>query len=252
MEEFESEEEKRIDSLYRSVGNLKKLHEDVAVLEHALIEGDDESKPYSPTFFLYVFFTFNTLYNIDWEASKEKGELVEALGSEEHKIKSLIDFCFPKDNDSDDYFIQSFYPVFTDIVTMRSRGNSAPIHAAMKKILVDNIRVTEAKAGNCRAMYKCLLCNVTGFTSKNMKSLATFIYDVRCNIVHGTKTFEELRNPLQTERITYYSFFLIALQHMLFMYLEYLQNDCFSKASNDFMEKLRGKQWLPFDNHNRR
>ena len=64
MEEFESEEEKRIDSLYHSVAYLKEIHEDISVLEHALIERGEESKPYSPTFFLYVFFSFK-VFNIN-------------------------------------------------------------------------------------------------------------------------------------------------------------------------------------------
>ena len=240
MEEFESEEEKRIDSLYHSVAYLKEIHEDISVLEHALIERGEESKPYSPTFFLYVFFSFNALYNIDWTLSKDIGEQVDAKGGEEDKIKALIDFCF-----SDEYFVDSYYPVFRDIVTMRSPGGSRSIHRSMRSINVDEKRVTASKAGDCQAMYKVLLDSDTGFTSKNVKTLSTFIYDVRCNIVHGTKSFDDLRKPKQAERIVYYSFFLIAIQHMLFMYLEYLQNGSFKKASSQFLELLRAKQWLP-------
>ena len=240
MEEFESEEEKRIDSLYHSVAYLKEIHEDISVLEHALIERGEESKPYSPTFFLYVFFSFNALYNIDWALSKDKGEQVDAQGGEGDKIKALIDFCF-----SDAYFVDSFYPIFRDIVTMRSQGGPKSIHRSMRSIIVDDKRVTDSKAGDCRAMYRALLDSDTGFTNKNVKTLATYVYDVRCNLVHGTKSFSDLRKPQQAERIVYYSFFLIAIQHMLFMYLEYLQNGSYKNASNQFMERLRAKQWLP-------
>ena len=239
MAEQMEEEDARIESVYQASKYLKELLEDVSVLEHALIEEGDEKKPYEPTFFLYIFFSFNTIFNIDWSKSKEEGVIVDAAGKEEDQIKKLIDFCF-----SDNSFAEAFFPSFYSIVTLRAKGDVSSIHQSMKSIIVDNKRIKSGDADNCRSAFRSLLSE-RGFNCRNMKTLATFIYKVRCNLVHGTKTFEDLRKPMQRERILYYSFFLIALQHMLFMRLEDLRNGFFSRRSEDFILKLRSKQWLP-------
>ena len=230
----------RIQNIYDASKYLRKLLEDVSLIEHALIEdGKEETKPYEPTFFLYVFFSFNTLFNIDWSKSIEEGVLVDATGKEEDEIRNFIKFCFPE-NDS---FANLYFPYFYDIVTMRSNGDVKTIVQAMKAIVVDNVNISAAEAGNCRTAFGNLLIK-EGFTYFYAKTLTTFIYKVRCNIVHGTKGFSDLKQPKQRERIVYYSFFLIALQYMLFMRLDYLNNGYFSPERENFISKLRSKSWL--------
>lgn len=232
------EDHGRIKELELSVQNLRDLFEDVAIIEHALIANGQLYRPYEPTFFLYVFFSFNTLYNTFWLHRSQNVDGSNDNGSEENRIKSLIDFCF-----DDDEFVKLFFPMFYDIVTLRANGDIKKITIAMDSIIADDIRIQTSDAGNCKAMYKALLTE-KGFTSRNMKTLATFIYDVRCNIVHGTKSFQDLRGEKQRERIVYYSFFLIALQQMFFMRLEFFFKHSFSVASEEFVNRLRNKQWL--------
>ena len=232
------EDYKRIKELELSVQNLRELFEDVAIIEHALIANGRSYSPYEPTFFLYVFFSFNTLYNTYWPYRDRNKEGDNDKGSEKNRIKSLIDFCF-----DDDEFVKLFYPLFCDIVTLRANGDAKRITDAMDSIFADGIRIKASDAGDCKAMFNALLTE-KGFNSRNMKTLATFIYDVRCNIVHGTKSFQDLRGEKQRERIVYYSFFLIALQQMLFMRLEYFFKHSFSVASEEFINRLRNKQWL--------
>ena len=238
------EEDARIERVYQASKYLRKLHEDVALLEHALFEEDNEkklheNKPYEPTFFLYVFFSFNILYDIDWAKSIEEGELVDATVSDEDRIRDLVNFCFPVEDSFPDLFFSSFY----DIVTLRANGEVKRILRAMDSIIVDNIKINAGHATNCKSDFRNLLTR-KGFTCRNAKDLAKFIYKVRCNLVHGTKTFDDLKNPKQRERILYYSFFLIALQHMLFMRLENRCNGFFNKESDVFISKLRGRHWL--------
>ena len=245
MEELIEEADARIERVYHASKYLRELHEDVAVLEHALFEEDNEkklheNKPYEPTFFLYVFFSFNMLYDIDWTKSVEEGEIVDATVSDEDKIRDLVNFCFPEDDSFPDLFFPSFY----DIVTLRAKGEVSRILRAMDSIIVDNKKITANHATNCKSDFRNLLTR-NGFTCRNAKDLAKFIYKVRCNLVHGTKTFDDLKNPKQRERILYYSFFLIALQHMLFMRLESLCNGFFSKGSDRFISKLHDRHWLP-------
>ena len=224
-----------IEQIFRDAEYLRDLHEDVSFVEHALITGRRRIVPYEPTFFLYVYFTFNTIFSIDWKESATCGELVDSkVFGEVDRIKSLIDFCF-----LDPSFASLYFPTFVEIVTMRFSDNE--ILEALDSIVVDGKKVKAADKGNAITSCKQLFTK-EGFLSKDswhMKTLYSFIYKVRCNIVHGSKSMDLLNEPKQKERILIYSYYLIALQHMLFMFLRDLDKGFWGSKSEHFVQKLR-------------
>ena len=236
MEEFESEEEQRIDRLYHLSSNLKCLHEDVAFYEHALIKARsrEPEKPFIPTFFLYIYFAFNTIYTIDWKRSPQDGHLIEHKKSEERKrINKMISFCF-----SDDTFVDAFFPYFLEIMTMKF--SKEKVIRSLGNIIAEGVEIDEKEKEKAQKACEYILSK-EGFSFQNgrhVKEFSTFIYKVRCNIVHGTK-LTVLADPNQKDRILIYSYFLIAVQHMLFMFLEYKLNGFFGGKSDSFIETLR-------------
>jgi hypothetical protein len=89
-----------------SLNDFYRLHERCIVLRHGVRDVAEwrEWKLYRPSHFVYAFFTFNTLYNVNWAESAERSRVWEWRGkidsdlgkriyeSEEEKINSLVAF----------------------------------------------------------------------------------------------------------------------------------------------------------------
>ena len=85
------------------------------------------------------------------------------------------------------------------------------------------------------------MSNDSEFSERRMKEIISFIYSVRCNIVHGTKTMQHMREEGQRDRIMIYSYLIIALTHMLFMCLEYHSEGYYSESSSSAL--LSNLRW---------
>lgn len=206
--------ESPINQLIEATSDLRMLHEDVCVTEHALYASGHKYMPYEPTFFLYNYFCFNTVFNIDWSASKKSGIIIyHEKKSEKDQIKSLVDVCF-----SDNDFVKSFLPTYRNFITIKYDIPS--IIDAMQLIVPDYVRITKADVGTFQAACKRLLCD-EDVDVRDIKSAYSFIYSIRCNIVHGEKSMRLMMDIEQRKRITTYSCFIIALLHMLFMSFQY-------------------------------
>ena len=234
-----AEEREPIDQLWDAVENIHTLHEHVCETEHALFEGGKPYIPYEPTFFLYNFFCFNIIFNIDWKASADSGEVIEhERGQEKEQIKSLIDFCFPEDTG----FVDAFLPTYRRIVT--HRYDARTILKETQSIVPDGKRINESLKGNFIAACTRVLLD-KHVSVKDVKSIYTFIYDVRCNIVHGTKTMQHMTKTGQRKRITTYSYFIVALIHMLFMRLQREINGYYDESmSESFLEQLSRRDMI--------
>ena len=229
---MEGYEDSQIEQLLKSVDNLRTLHEDVCMIEHAMYEGQKRYMPYEPTYFLYNYFCFNTIFNIDWNQSLQEGDIKEGDSSEEKRIKNLIDFCFDPPG-----FADSFFPTFFEIATVRY--SLSEIDRAMETIFEDDRRIDKTFIATFKSSYKKLLTE-RGFNVRDMKTVFAFIYSVRCNIVHGTKSMLHLQESKQRTWIMVYSFFIIALVHMLFMNLRSRSEGYYSGSmSESFLTRLK-------------
>ena len=75
------------------------------------------------------------------------------------------------------------------------------------------------------------------------RRIVTFIYKIRCNIFHGAKTLKELHNPLQKKRIDIYAVFMIAINQMVFSYIDYLNGIDITYEFDSLRKDLNDKNY---------
>lgn len=59
------------------IRKLNALHEATLRFDHAIKErGQTDWRDFTPSRFIYAFFTFNSIYSFDWETSFERNEAI--------------------------------------------------------------------------------------------------------------------------------------------------------------------------------
>ena len=242
---------------------LKDFHIKTASYKHAIQEVDEKWELFIPTHFVYEFFIFNTLYSIDWEQSLNNAEgIIENLVvkevlpdgkrkyyGEEEKQKLYLDFIF-----NDGSFIKLYNDNFRKLFFLNRQKEN--IKGILERITPDRYQVKKnnnieeksisqikSDRGNvskkvCDGFNKAIkdIINNKPITKEYLNDIITFIYKVRCNIFHGVKCFEELNSGFEREKLAFYSNILIAVNQMLFSYLDYLKNNEEGTEENSFQE----------------
>lgn len=214
-----------MESFKKGLSELEVVHMGAAKLEHATRKGREPWKTFTPTRFVYSYFAFNSLYNVDWNESMRQVKLVmydTENTSEAYRYHSYIDFCF-----QDDDFVLQYGKFFNDYVT--SFYTASEIMDALSHIDVDKVdnggiyskRFIMNFCNACAACFKDSYEN-SHFNKDNCRTLLKFIYQIRCNIFHGAKTLDEMQNKSQQKRIEIYTAIIIAANQMVFSYLSYL------------------------------
>lgn len=218
---------------------LRMVHEGSASLEHAILSGY-KWEPYVPTHFIYAFFSFNTLYNINWTDSLTYGHVRSQPSrmSEQEKIARYLSFCC-KEKD----FLQKYKDFFIRYLTMHH--SPAVIIDELAKIQVDG-RYSNGSVTNPQAILKfrnaCKDCLIRGMFEKEIiERIIEFVYKIRCNVFHGTKTMQDMNNPSQQIRLDIYSSFIVAINQMIFSYLEYKRGDDITANFDYTLKKL---EWV--------
>ena len=151
-----------------------------------------------PTYFIYSFFTFNSIYSIDWEKTKDRTELTYTDYGENLSIKRLLDFCFRDPNKQDLYYLNKFV--------------SSSLQEDFVKQTLDYIKPDKSEIGNVvyqekdnkgiihhpieefkEAFNKFIKTDNPSKT--DCITIALFIYRVRCNLFHGLKLVCQLGDP---------------------------------------------------------
>ena len=202
------------------IKDLHKLHSVTKDFNHIIEYQPGSWKMFEPSKFIYSFFAFNTLYNYNWQETIERKELIpfsiEYDLSESQKFKIMIDFIF-------NYFKQSDSTEFIKII-LRPNKRENPrrkedLLQALDGITPDS-RITESERESFKKEFKKLLETETLLKGKLKNELLRFVYLVRNNIFHGTKTTIEMTKRNQRLRLDIYSSILIATNEMLFKSLE--------------------------------
>ena len=236
-----SYDEKRVEDLEMKLRIYKVIHKESAQRNHGIevpIGGKYEWIDYTPTRFIYSFFTFNTLYNIDWQSSLNKGAvyLFKRNEYDEDKQDAYLDFVF-----SDEDFVASFKKPFIDYLT-----RDVPSTVILEQL--QGIELDKAFNGSIKdkgvitsfqdAMKSLLISKQ--FNIKTIKTILGFVYRIRCNIFHGVKSMEQMRMVSQKERIEIYTRIIIAVNQMCFSYIDYLiDNEHAKKQMNETFSKLK-------------
>lgn len=216
---------------------LETLKRDSANLEHAVYTWDDNLGregwvPFIPTKFIYNFFTFNALCNIDWFSSVEKGIIIEFDSHqgvpESKKIEYYLDFCFS----DTEFWCDSMKKKFCEMVL--GGRTCKEVKDILAKIDLDRNLYGEVNRANGNIFSSSFIADfrkavwdtlTSGDPQEaNIKKIYNFIQKIRCNIFHGIKSITEMQDPDQQDRIEIYSRFLSAANTIVFDYLHFLEN----------------------------
>ena len=230
---------RNLEQLLNATNVLRYIHTECAESEHARQGKDDgEWQPYIPTDFIYSFFTFNTLYNINWAESLNIGKIWSLTkrdyDKETDKIEEYITFCC-----QDAEFVESY---------RRHLVNFIKCHYGVQELLgkLQTIERDPQWSGNLRNENvindfhnACENLFLRGECNKDiLMKIVTLIYKVRCNLFHGIKTMKELNNEDQRAKLKIYSLFIVTLNQMVFSYLDYLKDGCVYNA----LDKLKDRR----------
>lgn len=221
----------KIKNLYDNCDNLRMLHHETAIIKHAIMDGKTakEWTEYNPTHFIYVFFCFNALYSVNWNKSLKEGaikyyERYNSEGtyigiSETKQYEKMLSFCFFNNNS----FVYHFYKRFLNIIMMEyNEDDIFEIIETIEEDIKPNGRITEEKISSFKNAIEDLLIN-NKFEQSVLEHVIRFIYDIRCNVFHGTKELAEvLTNRKEKKKLKLYSYILIAVNQMILSYIDYL------------------------------
>lgn len=227
--------------------SLYEIHLGTAKLQHAVREHEREQwQEYFPTHFIYAFFAFNSMYNVDWNTSYETGHIkavskVQAIikgkqmlveEKEGNKQAKYLSFCF-----KDSKFVRLYKDFFIRCVL--KGGTKEDVREILSEIRLDNGGVrNEGYVKKFLIAVDDLLLRDC-FDKDTVAKILDFIYSVRCNIFHGIKSIDEMKDYGQQDRLDVYACFIVALNQMAFSYLDYLnQKETFTESFDELYLRL--------------
>lgn len=232
--------------LKSSAFSLNAIHKGAAIMRHAINKTDKNTlkeywEEYFPTHFIYVFFAFNSLYNVDWEQSCKTGELegeeyMIELRDEPTKHEMYLDFCFQNSE-----FVNLYKGLF---IKMILGGNTKEeIDKILSTIKPDSLpksRLSRKKYINDFINRIDDLIYRGKFDKDSVSFILKFLYKVRCNVFHGSKTVEDMQDEGQQNRFEVYASIIIAINQMVFSYLDYLcmEKEAFIDSLDDVFDSL--------------
>lgn len=176
---------------------LDHLNGNTVSTQHQIKLVDDKNWHNSiPTYFIYSFFTFNTIYTIDWEQTYSTNQLSYSdLSSEIRKISSLIDYCFKSaDRDSLSYFKSRVIGKYDEAFYYEALDYIEPDETELGNIqetVEDTNGFIHHPIDEMTQSFSRFIENSIP-QKRDIKSIAIFIYLVRCNIFHGLKLICQL------------------------------------------------------------
>lgn len=199
------------------------LHEASLRMEHAIRESarpDDQWRDFTPSRFIYAFFTFNTIYSWDWQASFESGHperwQQKANGrypDEIKQIKGFVRFCSDTlEGNVVEYFRKRF------VGACNTMGAREPADAMVDLDITNADKKLKKLKDQMPQLVKRLLAGAgkpDGFHSDACHVLR-FVYGVRCNLFHGCKTHVQMHDAKQQKRLLVYASLLTAANGLLF------------------------------------
>ena len=214
-----------ISDLREEVGNLYYMYEEIKDSIHSAIIQGRKFERYYPSYFLYSFFFYNTMFNYDWKESFIAGRLILSMDNNEKKRSHrLIDFCF-----QDDTFIKTrkYRDIFTSEV-LQNYHNIHEIYEILEGIKSDRefnkyskSKIDTELIKNFNNIINSIFIDKK-FCKEYLYTLVDFIYLVRCNIVHGSKSLSDMNKDDQKDRLLFYKDILMAVNKMVLDYAKHL------------------------------
>ncbi len=187
-------------------------------LEHGVSynEYNNESKwkLFEPTKFVYSFFAFNMLYEVDWEKSLNKTFIWDARAHKytSDKIVLLLDFIYKNHLGIP---FEDYLKKYDKNLSITERANEIKIDKVIERIDKNNLLDKQDSYLN---NYINVIRNIGNnkIKKEDHYKLLIFCYNVRNNVFHGLKKASEMRKSGQRKRLLDYSHIIMATIEMFF------------------------------------
>jgi hypothetical protein len=209
------------ENLNTEITKLFALHKATLELEHgvkrvALCENN--WRVFTPTRFIYAFFTFNRIYGFDWQSSIiDKHKAIRWSRNENGKypkeviqIKDYLTYVNTQLLPETPLFFAKELRRILDLF-----GIYDPVTTLKNADLVNASKETEKICRHLDFVLQGTQDPEIFFQSAYY--LLRFVYRVRCNVFHGSKTVVHMLNTEQQKRLSIYSALLIAANSLLFL-----------------------------------
>jgi len=168
-------------------------------------EGNNLWNEFEPTNFIYSFFVFNYIYNYDWERSFDNNKLYESHEKyESNKIYKMIEY-FIRTNEKKT--IQNYIDILK---------TNLPYKYKKSFNILSNIRDNTEKSKKFLTAFEEIYeveNDINKYITK-LKKIYYFIYKVRCNIFHGSKTEIQMIEHNQKQRMEIYTSLLLSINEL--------------------------------------
>lgn len=183
-------------------------------LDHAIAYRDSKWKLFEPSKFIYSFFTFNMLYDIDWKEIFYR-DYIRNDDNRNHsldKIYRLLEFIH--DRLSTDTFNKTYSKYDNELRIMRNSKSIVPDY----NINYINRSSFLQHHNSYLRNYRSALLKIQSreFDIIDHYNLVIFCYQIRNNIFHGHKKASEMIQSGQRIRLLDYSNIIIATIEMFF------------------------------------
>jgi hypothetical protein len=192
---------------------LNAVHEDGLGLQHFARCGAQERSTMPLTAFVYQFMLYNTLYCIDWEASQELASPVQ--------YNSRL--CESRKHGRFEGYLRGMAIHFPDILRESFQPLTQVELEGPWAAITEDPRINTSE-GEAFFVHLQVLADTIGSNSEldfdrtfqKIAECRKFVYQVRNNIFHGTKTLGHIENGDQKRRIEIYRLFLQCLVSSFF------------------------------------
>jgi hypothetical protein len=239
-------------SIYSQLNDLYQLQIAARELEHGV--RDLSWRLFEPSKFVYAFFAFNSFYSIDWEETKKQNQLIkwEFIKSsnsgkepktESQKINEMREYIYKsyvkdnKDIEGKDLVADEF------VIKLKKflRVDKNIINEILNKIVTDSTIDDKKKNSFIKNFENLYDKNLRGNNfNRALYGLLFFVFSVRNNIFHGSKTVIEMMDDNQRDRFEVYTAILLAVNEMLFD----VNEKNFNWTRNEIDKNLEDKQRL--------
>lgn len=194
-------------------------------IEHGVIYKSSDWTLFEPTKFIYAFFAFNMLYEIDWKLSIKRQKMMDSRSSSltKEKIKLLLKFIYSGNPEKS--FLQ-YYLEYDENLEVIQNSNQIKVRLSKNSDMLNNYKSSLNKLNN------------GSFTEDDHYNLLIFCYKIRNNIFHGSKTASSMIKGGQRERLLNYANILMATMDMFFSL--FVDDENYSRSSQqELIENLQ-------------
>jgi hypothetical protein len=208
--------------LWIELTKLYALHEACQRLEHGVREAGKGAfwRTFSPTQFIYSYFTFNSIYSFDWASSIKQREVVGwppdehgRMPRETDQFKQYLRFCLDTLRDETPQIFARHLDESLSLFSVQEPGHTLTgIKPSNESARTRRFR--EAFPQNFSKLYDGRITRNDHYAT--LVATLMFLYAVRNNVFHGSKTRIEMEDQAQQQRLLIYSALLVASNGMLF------------------------------------